>query len=246
MKMRQIFSVATFAALFAACGLASAQSQQTVQQGYTPPNDYPPPVTSQTPAIAGGNTIQGSARAGTAAMIQAQGQYNYNTSLANRQNIEAERQAIDNRLYAERIYFEMRRLNQEAWLAQNPRSTPEQIIRINQARLPRRLSTAELDPTWGTIYWPAVLQHAEFDRYRAALNDIFAHRADEHFGMGTPVYHQVQQLTNDMRAQLNREFATMSQMEWIQANRFIESLGYEARFPSSDVPNAPPAVAMNQ
>jgi hypothetical protein len=38
-----------------------------------------------------------------------------------------------------------------------------------------------------------------------------------------------------MRKTLDDERATMSQMEWIQAMRFIESLAYEARFPNESV-----------
>ena len=41
---------------------------------------------------------------------------------------------------------------------------------------------------------------------------------------------RVKALTADMRAQLDKEYDSMSQMEWIQAMRFLESLGYETRF----------------
>jgi hypothetical protein len=33
-----------------------------------------------------------------------------------------------------------------------------------------------------------------------------------------------------MRTALDEQHATMSQMEWIQSMRFIESLAYESRF----------------
>jgi hypothetical protein len=242
MRIRHVFLLA---ALFTLLGAGRTVFAQHSQMGYGSALDYSSAYTGPLGPTAFSTTVEGSARAGIADEIQALGQYNYNTSLARQQNEEARRRGMDNSLYAEHIYFEMRKLNQEYWLAQNPRSTPEQIKRINQSRLPRRLSPSELDPAWGTIYWPAILQHPEFDQDRTTLNDIFAHRRDEQFGLGTPVYHQVQQLTTDMRNVLNKEYATMSQMEWIQAVRFVESLGYEARFPSSDTTDTQ-AVAMNR
>jgi hypothetical protein len=177
-----------------------------------------------------GGTIAGGYLTGKAAFAQGLGQYNYNTALAIRELEDANKQAIDNQLYAERTYFEMRRLNDEYWLSKNPRSTPEQKVLIDQSRLPRRLTSNELDPPWGVIRWPAVLERPEFHAIREKLNDVFAHRLEGHFGVGSPEYTNVQQFTRDMRAVLDQEYDSMSQMEWIQAKRFIESLGYESRF----------------
>ncbi len=245
----KILHVIPLVAVVALCvdprALQAQQAEPQAQVGYASLNEYPPPIASQPAPVTFGTTVDGEARAGSADQLQALGELRYNTALARRQNEEARRQAADNALYAERIYFEMHKLNQQYWLAQDPPLTPEQRVRINQSQLPRRLSPSELDPAWGTIYWPAMLQRPEFDQDRTKLNDIFAHRRDEQFGLGTPVYHQVQQLTKDMRDVLNKEYATMSQMEWIHAIRFVESLGYEARFSSSDTAAAP-AVAMNR
>jgi hypothetical protein len=178
----------------------------------------------------GYGTIAGSSFAGLGAFASGLGEYNYNTALAIRQLEEANRQSIDNKLYAEKSQIEMRRLNNIQWLADHPRSTPEQIAKINEARLPRRLSTSELDPTWGTIRWPAILQRPEFEKVRASLDDVFAHRSTETFGVGSPAYDEVQRLTREMRTALDDEHKSMTQMEWIQSMRFIESLAYESRF----------------
>jgi hypothetical protein len=178
----------------------------------------------------GYGTITGSSFAGLGAFASGLGEYNYNTALAIRQLEEANRQSIDNKLYAEKSQIEMRRLNNIQWQADHPRSTPEQIAKINDARLPRRLSTSQLDPTWGTIRWPAILQRPEFEKVRTSLDDIFAHRSTESFGVGSPAYDQVQRLTREMRSTLDDENKSMTQMEWIQSMRFIESLAYESRF----------------
>src|SRR5436305_8389284 len=125
-----------------------------------------------------GTTAEGSLLSGKAAFAQGLGQYNYNTALATRHLLEANKQAIDNQLYAEKVYFEMRRLNDEYWLSKNPRLTPEQRVLIEQSRVPRRLTSSELDPVWGVIRWPAVLERPEFDTIREELNDVFAHRSE--------------------------------------------------------------------
>ena len=231
---------------FAAFGASAASAQST--GGPTTSNSGPMMSTATSPGGSTGTvvypssgygpgayspgygTITGSSFAGLGAYARGLGEYNYNTALAIRQLEEANRQSIDNKLYAEKSQIEMRRLNDIQWLADHPRSTPEKIAKINDARLPRRLSTSQLDPTWGTIRWPAVLQRPEFEKVRASLDDIFAHRSTESFGVGSPAYDEVHRLTREMRTTLDDEHASMTQMEWIQSMRFIESLAYESRF----------------
>jgi GNAT superfamily N-acetyltransferase len=236
MKTRVIFSaVALF--VFASHGgsvfaqtMHSSGSTTTANVSVTPMGAGAIGVYGPAAGTPGYGTIAGSYLSGKGAYVQGLGQYNYNTALATRQLEDAKRQAIDNQLYAEKSYFEMRRLNNENWLAEHPRSTPEQIAQINQSRLPRRLTSSELDPTWGQIRWPVVLQRPEFDQFRGQLDDIFAHRSEQSFGVGSAMYSHVQQFTRDMRAALDKEYDTMTQMEWINAMRFIESLAYETRF----------------
>jgi hypothetical protein len=186
----------------------------------------------------GSGTIAGSYLSGAGALADGLGQYNYKTALAIRQLEDANHQAIDNQLSAQKSRIEIRRLNRIQWLADHPHSTPEQMTVINQARLPRRLTAGELDPTWGQIRWPAVLQRSEFDKMRIQLDDVFAHRSNESFGVGTAAYGEVQHLTSELRTALDQEYTTMSQMEWIQAMRFIESLAYESRFAPGAVVDA--------
>jgi hypothetical protein len=180
----------------------------------------------------GTTTIEGSHLTGAAALAQGLGQYTYDSARAARQLEQARHLAIENRLDAQKANYAMRRLNQANWLADHPHSTLGQIAQINRSRLPRRLSSNELDPSCGLIRWPAVLERSEFETIRQQLDDIFAHRADEQFGVGSAVYSQTQRLARDMRALLDEERTSMSQMEWIQAMRFIESLAYETRFAS--------------
>jgi hypothetical protein len=183
----------------------------------------------------GATTVEGSYLSGAAAFAAGVGQYNLDTSRAAKYFEDADHQAIENHLFAIQTYYEAQRLNKAHWLADHPRPTPEQVAQINQSRLPRRLSTSELDPTWGAIRWPEVLEQPEFETTRRQLDDMFAHRADERPGIGTAFHRKVQALARDMRATLDDERAAMSQMEWIQAMRFIESLAYEARFANESI-----------
>ena len=175
-------------------------------------------------------TVDGSYLSGSAALAEGLGKYNYDSARAARQIEDATHQAIENRLLAQRSYYESRGLNNSHWLAEHPRCTPDQLAQINQSRLPRRLTSRDLDPTWGVISWPAVLERPEFETVREQFGDVFAHRFEERFGVGSAVYSRAQCLAHAMRAILDEQRASMSQMEWIQAMRFIESLAYETRF----------------
>lgn len=180
----------------------------------------------------GAATIEGSYLSGAAALAEGLGKYNYDSARAARQLEAARRQASQNRLLEQSSYYELRRLNEANWLAEHPRSTPEQLAQIDRSRLPRRLNPSELDRTWGVIDWPAVLERPKFEKFRDQFNEIFAHRSDERFGVGSAIYSRTQALAHDMRASLDEQRDSMSQMEWIQAMRFIESLAYETRFAS--------------
>jgi hypothetical protein len=223
----------------AALGTAAASAQSMSSSSTTSTSATPAASTGMVAASSGYGpavyspgygTVAGSYLSGAGALASGLGEYNYNTALAIRQLQDANRQAIDNQVYAQKSQIEMRRLNNIQWLADHPRSTPEQTVKINESRLPRRLSTSELDPTWGSIRWPAILQRPEFAKVRAQLDDIFAHRSVETFGVGSPAYTEVQRLTRAMRSTLDDENKTMTQMEWIQSMRFLESLAYESRF----------------
>lgn len=183
----------------------------------------------------GATTVEGSYLSGAAAFAAGLGQYNLETSRAAKYFEDAEHQAIENHLFAIQTAYEVQRLNKAHWLADHPRLTPEQAAQINQSRLPRRLSTSELDPTWGVIRWPDVLEQPEFEASRRQFDDLFAHRVDDRPGVGTSFYRRAQAFARDMRATLDEERNSMSQIEWIQAMRFIESLAYEARFANDSV-----------
>ncbi len=178
----------------------------------------------------GGTTVDGSYLSGAAALAAGLGKYNYDSARAAKQLEDARQQAIANQVLAQKAYYQLRALNQANWLAEHPRLTSDERAQIIRSQLPRRLSSSDLDPTWGVIRWPNVLQRPEFEKFRGQFDDAFAHRTDEQFGINSAFYSRTQSLAREMRALLDEQRNSMSQMEWISAMRFIESLAYETRF----------------
>ncbi len=131
--------------------------QQRPPQAITVESAYPGAIATS-PSAGFSGTIQGAALSGGGAYLSGAGQYNYNTALADRQEAQAASQWIDDHAKAVETYFQLRSLNNLQWLADNPRLTPEQIAKMDRMRLPDRLSISDLDPVWGVIHWPYVLQ----------------------------------------------------------------------------------------
>ncbi len=138
---------------------------------------------------------------------------------------------LDDRGRRAERYFEMRRMN-ESYRAErrSPGLTPEQLIELNESRLPRRLTAEQWQPTIGLILWPAPLRGAEHAADRARLEQLFAERTPEDSGIGGAGYGEVRRLTRRMRDQLLRRVRELSVEEFAVARKFIDSLAYEARF----------------
>src|SRR5580704_10514445 len=78
-------------------------------------------------------TVEGSSLTGEAALAEGLGKFNYDSARAAKQIEEARKQAIANRVLAQKAYYESRAINQAEWLAEHPRSTPAQLAQINQS-----------------------------------------------------------------------------------------------------------------
>jgi hypothetical protein len=169
---------------------------------------------------------------GMAMLYQAMGQYNLNNSIAARNDQEAYSRYLDNRRKKAENHFAMRRMN-ESHRAQHrkPSLTPKQLYSINQSRLPRRLSSEQWQPLSGAFFWPSQLLGEEFAAERVRLERWFAERTPEDSGVGSSGYGEVQQLTRRMQAKLALQVKKLRPEEYILSRRFIDSVGYEARFP---------------
>ena len=160
--------------------------------------------------------------AGAANLLNSEAAVNYE---------DARSRYLDNRLKGTETYFEMKRVNREARAGTDFRAAPtaEEMFRMNSASKPKELSTADLDPVAGTIAWPHLLQDDMFKADRDTLETVFANRAEHNGHMSRDDSLALQQAGDSMRAKLRSQVRKVSANDYIQANRFLRSLLYEAR-----------------
>lgn len=187
-----------------------------------------------------GTTPFGSAMLGIAASTQAAGQYNLYTSQAAINYQQAYQCWIENQKLRTQTYFDMRRMNasyRAELEMQHPHATPEEIDAFNRSRMPEHLSANTFDPSHGMIEWPPLLTRSEFDGARGRLEGLFSEAAgDPHgSGLGTQNYRDIQQVVGEMSDTLHSEIKQFGPDEYIAATKFLKSLAFEARTPSSDV-----------
>jgi hypothetical protein len=108
----------------------------------------------------------------------------------------------------------------------------EEIVALNRSRMPKRLSAVQLDSQDGSLDWPAVLRRPQFEGLRSQLDRLFAERALRPYeaGLGSPNYHQIEHLTREFRQRLQAKVHKLSADDFINGNKFLKSLAYEARF----------------
>ena len=134
---------------------------------------------------------------------------------------------LDDRLRRAEQYFELRRMN-DSYRAQRrpPSLTPEQLIEVNESRLPERLNPAQWQPAHGVIRWPAPLRGDEHVADGARLEALFAERTQDDGGVGGAGYGELRR----MRDQVPQRAEQSSVEQFAVARKFLESLAYEARF----------------
>jgi hypothetical protein len=169
---------------------------------------------------------------GIAKIIRSVGDYNLLTSQALLNLSEVERREMENWKQFTTTYFEVRRLNRDyRALERGPRPSDAEIARINAGGRPRRLTPSELDTISGQIVWPIVLQAVEFAQYREEIGRLFAARAS-HGVLGLDEYLAADRVTLVMLDVLRQHIYDVPPADYMVARRFLESLGYEARFPA--------------
>ncbi|MFH1920201.1 MAG: hypothetical protein ABIP48_09990 [Planctomycetota bacterium] len=170
---------------------------------------------------------------GAAAWARARAEFNLRSSQARINRAEARRYELENQIRATETYFKMRLMNREYRAElRGPRPTPEQMKRLAAAGKPAPLSPSELDSITGEIAWPILLRDDRYADHRAQLEALFAERAsaDE---LSTTTYLKIDRTTKAMLAVLKNRITRVPQMDYIAAKRFIQSLAYEARQPTS-------------
>jgi hypothetical protein len=165
--------------------------------------------------------------------VQSAGAYNLQTSQANINNQTAESQYIDNRLKGTQTYFEMRKINRDARKAEETRGlNTEEAWRYAQAMAPKRMTSVQLDPVTGKIYWPMDMMDPRYDGYRKQLDDLFRQRETAHGSVGFDVYASIQKITTDLLSDLKKNIGLYKPDDYIKMKKFVESLAAEAGYPA--------------
>lgn len=179
----------------------------------------------------GASTVYGSYLRGQADLTRAQGEYNLNTSAAAINLEQARSMNLDNRVKYAETYFETRRINSSERAAERrPHATPEQITRWNESAKPARLSEAELGFVSDEVRWPAVLRDETFDAHRDSIETALAARTTENSGVGSDSHRAINATVEQMQETLKSKIRELPPTEYVAASKFLESLGYEARF----------------
>jgi len=141
--------------------------------------------------------------------------------------------SLDNNLKAAKVFYDKRKLCED-YQKLNPRKRPtqENVVRYNQASVPKRPVQFELASAPGRIYWPDVLLDEEFSDGRIQLESLFVQRKAGPGAPGSSISGEVQTVAAQMRGQLQSKIRQMSPEQYLAARRFLESLAYEARFPA--------------
>lgn len=170
---------------------------------------------------------------GMADMTRAAGQANLMNSAAAINAEEARSLELDNRLKATDTYFEMRRINREARDAERrPPPSSEVAFRRAQEVTPPELSATQLDRVTGQIEWPMLLMQDRYAQTRVELERLFEIRSEEGGSIGMDTYQEILAACNRLKAELKANIRDYPPNDYLSASRFIDSLSFEARFPT--------------
>lgn len=167
---------------------------------------------------------------GAAAVIDAAGQYNLNTSEAAINYEQAYRMSLENSVTNAETFFAKRRINESYRESkEGPPVSQEALAQRARQGVPARLSTEQFEPTFGTLFWPAAFDDSRFSADRTQLDRLMANR-DAQAGVGSQHYRDVLETTDALKAELQTKIDDMSPTEYVQAKKFLNSVAYEARF----------------
>lgn len=167
---------------------------------------------------------------GAAAVIDAAGQYNLNTSQAAINYEQAYRMSLENSVSYTETYFAKRRIN-ESYRESKQGPPPSQETLAARARqgVPDRLTPEQYEATFGTLFWPAAFDDARFSLDRIRLDRLMADR-DAQGGVGSHHFRDVVETTDALKTELQNQIDDMTPTEYVQAKKFLNSVAYEARF----------------
>ncbi len=165
-------------------------------------------------------------------VVRAQGQAAVGYSQA-AINIETARsQYIDNQKKWAETYFERKRIY--AAYAQEKHDRDMQVVHNylanRQSQAPARLSFSQLDPATGKINWPDALRSGEYAADCRKVEELFALRS--HVDATLDATRQIQAEVATLRDILVKNISSTPPSYYIPARKFLDSLAYEATFPT--------------
>ncbi|HZZ29087.1 MAG TPA: hypothetical protein VFE46_13900 [Pirellulales bacterium] len=197
--------------------------------GQYPYSTYPYPYYNG----GGASTVGQSYAMGMADLVRAAGDRNLNNSQASINYEQADSMDLDNQMKGEQTYFEMRKMNRSYRKAEeSPGLTSEDSWRYAQMFSPKRLTSTQLDPVTGKIYWPMFFQDPRYTKYCDELNNLFVQREASHGGIGYQSYLEIQKITDTLKAELQKNINLYQPNDYISMKNFVESLAYEAKLPA--------------
>jgi hypothetical protein len=174
----------------------------------------------------GGQTAQGAALQGMSQVISAAGQYNLDTSAAAVNMTEAQRNELRNQVQGVQTFWQMRDIGRaEREQERGPRPTPEELARRARAGAPRALTTSQIDPVSGVLYWPAVLQHASFQAQRSAVEE-YTVRWVKYGGLDYDAQAQVREKIDSMFEKVKARITSIPPQDYMECRTFLQSLLY--------------------
>jgi hypothetical protein len=222
---------------FAMPATAQQQPSQSQQQPTQPAGDagggasLPPPIYSSGSSIYNSSTAVEGAGRGAAAVIQASGEYNYNTAAAMVAASQAQSQDVANSAAALNNYFTLKKINESyRALHQGNQAGMGNGVAAARAFGPRRLTPFQYDMASGEINWPAPLLRREFNDYRTRLDELFAARTAANSGLGTDNFDEIAYTIENLEHDLKLSLDDLKPAEYVLAKRFLVNLAYEAQF----------------
>jgi hypothetical protein len=174
----------------------------------------------------GAQTAQGAALQGMSQVISAAGQYNLATSAAAVNMTQAESAALNNQVQGVQTFWQMRDIGRaERERERGPRPTPEELARRARAGAPSALTTSQIDPVTGTLYWPSVLQSVDFEAQRTVVQECTAKWAKYgvlDYADQTQVRENIDAMFDGLKAQIR----SVPPMDYVACRTFLQSLLY--------------------
>jgi len=177
-------------------------------------------------------TAQSAAEYGMASMIAASGYANLMNSQATQNYMAARSMDFNNRVQWTNSYYQMRQAHR-AYVADHTRLSMDEITKIANDRAPKRLDATQFDPTTGKIAWPVILQDARYADVCDEIEQLYKSRVTASSVIGAENYQAINKGCENLMNLLRSNIDEYRPNDFEQARHFIDSLRYEASFPTS-------------